>query len=94
MRYFMVQFMRKPGGQIDEQVTVSKRLKSSDQQTCNIIVDYKERSVVKAVIEGTVLDTDFERMDAYYRQVYPVIIGQLEKQNNPPPEGGVVSQPE
>jgi hypothetical protein len=72
--------MRKPGGQIDEQVAVGKKVKQSDLQTCNVIVDYAEKKVVKCVVEGKVVDTDFERMDAYYKQVYPNLIGQLEKE--------------
>ena len=72
--------MRKPGGQIDEQVTVSKKVKQSDLQTCNVIIDYADKKIVKCVIEGKVLDTDFEKMDAYYKKVYPNLISQLEKE--------------
>lgn len=72
--------MRKPGGQIDEMVAVSKKVKTSDLQTCNVIIDYADKKVLKCVIEGKVVDTDFERMDAYYKQVYPNLIGQLEKE--------------
>jgi hypothetical protein len=72
--------MRKPGGQIDEQVAVGKKVKTSDLQTCNVIIDYADKKVLKCVIEGKVVDTDFERMDAYYKQVYPNLIGQLEKE--------------
>ncbi len=81
MRYLLITFVRKPGGQIDELVTVSKRVKPSDLQTCNVIVDYANKKVDKCVIEGKVVDTDFEKMDAYYKQVYPNLIDQLEKNN-------------
>ena len=80
MRYLLITFMRKPGGQIDEQVAVGKKVKQADLQTCNVIVDYAEKKVIKCVVEGKVVDTDFERMDAYYKQVYPNLIGQLEKE--------------
>jgi hypothetical protein len=80
MRYLLITFMRKPGGQIDEQVAVGKKVKTSDLQTCNVIIDYADKKVLKCVIEGKVVDTDFERMDAYYKQVYPNLIGQLEKE--------------
>ena len=72
--------MRKPGGQIDEQVAVGRKIKPADLQTCNVIIDYADKKVVKCVIEGKVMDTDFERMDTYYKQVYPNLIGQLEKE--------------
>ena len=74
MRYLLITFVRKPGGQIDELVAVGKRVKPADLQTCNVIIDYADKKVMKCVVEGKVVDTDFERMDAYYKQVYPNLI--------------------
>ena len=48
--------MRKPGGQIDESVAVSKNIKNADYQTCNVIIDYAKKKVEKCVIEGKVVD--------------------------------------
>ena len=73
--------MRKPGGQIDEQVTVAKRVRTSDIQMCNVILDYQNKKVDKCVIEGKVVETDYDKMNAYYKQVYPSLIDQLEKNN-------------
>ena len=80
MRYLLITFVRKPGGQIDELVAVAKRIKPADLQTCNVIIDYAAKKVQKCVVEGKVVDTDFERMDTYYKQVYPNLIAQLEKE--------------
>ena len=80
MRYLLITFLRKPGGQIDEQVAVGKKVKPADLQTCNVIIDYADKKVLKCVVEGKVVDTEFERMDAYYKQVYPNLIAQLEKE--------------
>jgi hypothetical protein len=80
MRYLLITFFRKPGGQIDEQVVVSKRVKTSDSQTCNVILDYAEKKVIKCVIESKAVDTDFERMNEYYKRIYPNLILQLEKE--------------
>ena len=80
MRYLLITFFRKPGGQIDEQVTVSKRLKTSDLQMCNVILDYNKKKLEKCVIEGKVVDTDFDRMNEYYKKVYTNLITQLEKE--------------
>jgi hypothetical protein len=80
MRYLLIQFLRKPGGQIDEQVAVGKKIKPADLQTCNVIVDYALKKVTKCVIEGKIVDTDFERMNAYYKKIYPNLIDQLEKE--------------
>lgn len=82
MRYLLITYMRKPGGQIDEQVTVSKRVRTSDIQMCNVIVDYQNKKVDKCVIEGKIVDTDFDRMNTYYKQIYPNLIEQLEKNNS------------
>lgn len=81
MRYFLITFYKKPNNQIDEQVGFSKRLKSSDQSMCNIILDYKERKVVKCVVEGKILPTSFDSMNLYYKQIYPQLIDQLEMLN-------------
>lgn len=81
MRYLLITFFRRPGGQIDEQVTVSKKIKPSDIQTCNVILDYQTKKVEKCVIEGKVTGTDWDKMNEYYKKIYPVLIEQLEKNN-------------
>ena len=80
MRYLLITFMRKPGGQIDELVTVSKKVKRADLQTCNVIIDYAKKKVDKCVIEGKRVDTDFEKMNEYYKKVYTNLIEQLERE--------------
>lgn len=80
MRYLLIQFLRKPGGQIDEQVTVTKKVKSSDLQTCNVILDYAKKKVDKCVIEGKSLEREWDRMHDYYVRIYPNLIAQLEKE--------------
>lgn len=84
MRYMLITFFRQKGGQIDEQVAVAKKLKPADNQTSNIIIDYKERKIIKCIIEGNIIDTDYDRMVAYYRRVYPVLVEQLEREHAPP----------
>jgi hypothetical protein len=80
MRYLLITFMRKPGGQIDEMVAVSKKIKPADLQTCNVILDYANRKVEKCVIEGKKVESDFEKMNEYYKKVYTNLINQLEKE--------------
>lgn len=79
MRYLLITFFRKPGGQIDEQVAVSKRVKPADLQMCNVILDYGTKQVQKCIIEGKKVETDFEKMNSYYKQIYPNLVEQLEK---------------
>jgi hypothetical protein len=76
----MIQFVRKPGGQIDELINVSKKIKKSDGTTKNVILDYGKREVYKCVIEGKNHDTTFDQMDKYYKRIYPTLIEQLEKE--------------
>jgi hypothetical protein len=80
MRFLLITFFRKPGGQIDEQVTVSKKVKKSDNQTCNVILDFAEKKVQRCIIEGKLVDTDWARLVEYYRQIYPQLIEQLERE--------------
>lgn len=85
MRYMLVTFFRKPGGQIDEQVGFSKKIRPADLQTCNVILDFKESNVVKCIVEGKKLDTTFQKMAAYYKEIYPDLVGQLERINTAAP---------
>jgi hypothetical protein len=72
--------MRKPNGQIDEQVAVSKRVKTSDIQTCNVILDFVKKKIDKCVIEGKVVESDWDKMNEYYKRIYPSLVAQLEKE--------------
>jgi hypothetical protein len=80
MRYLLVSFFRRKGGQIDEMVKVSKRIQESDISTSNVIIDYADKKVEKCVIEGKQVDTDFIRMHEYYKKIYPNLVDQLEKE--------------
>lgn len=80
MRYFNLKFLRKPEGRIDEEVSVSKKIKDNDMIAYNVIVDYATKTVLKCVIEGKNHDTTFDLMNAYYKKIYPKLIDQLEKE--------------
>lgn len=80
MRYLFVTFIRKTNGQIDEMVKVNKKVRPSDISSCNIILDFAKNEVVKCVIEGKNMDTSFDRMEEYYKKVYPALIAQLKKE--------------
>ncbi|NDB84149.1 MAG: hypothetical protein EB127_15735 [Alphaproteobacteria bacterium] len=80
MRYLLITFYRKAGGQIDEQARFVKRVRTSDGSMSNIIMDYAHRKVEKCVVEGRKLDKSFDELNEYYKKIYPVMIGQLEKE--------------
>jgi hypothetical protein len=81
MRYLLITFFRKPNGQIDEQVSIGKKLRPSDHQTCNVILDFGKNKIEKCVIEGKIVDSDWTKMVEYYKRIYPTLIEQLEKNN-------------
>jgi len=82
VRYLLINFLRKDNGQIDEMVSVSKRVRTSDMNSQNVIMDFADQKVVKCVIEGKEHDTTFELMKQYYSRVYPTLVEQLEKEAN------------
>ncbi len=79
MRYLLITFYRKPGGQIDEQARFVKRVRTSDSSTSNIILDYGLRKVEKCVVEGRKLEKSFDELNDYYKKIYPGMIQTLEK---------------
>ena len=80
MRYLLVTYVRKGNGQIDEQLGVSKKVKPNDIQTCNIIMDFKNKTVDKAIIEGQAASKEWDAMYSYYKQYYPAIIERLDQE--------------
>jgi hypothetical protein len=78
MRYLLITYLRKADGKIDEQVAVSTKVKNSDLQTCNIIMDFKDKVVQKATIEGHPVPADWDNFYKYYQSFYPAIIERLE----------------
>jgi hypothetical protein len=80
MRYLLITFYRKAGGQIDEHVSVSKRVRNSDISQSNIIMDFGKRTIDKCVVEGKRLEKTFDDLRNYYYKIYPNLILQLEKE--------------
>lgn len=90
MRYLLITFYRKPGGQIDEQARFVKRVRNSDLTMSNIILDYGLRKVDKCVVEGKKLDRSFDQLNEYYKKIYPAMVSQLEKDG---PESAKLREP-
>jgi len=81
MRYMLFTYIKKPDGKIDEQVQMSTKLKERDISTCNVILDFKEKIVEKASIDGTTIPRDWNTIIEYYREHYSDLIENLEKHN-------------
>lgn len=80
MRYLLISFLRKVGGQIDEMVSVGKRVRDSDLKNSNVILDFADKKIVKCIVEGKHHDSTFEQLRNYYYVVYPNLIDQLERE--------------
>jgi hypothetical protein len=77
----LLTYIRKPNGQIDEQVQVTTKLRERDITTCNVILDFKDKKVEKASIDGTSIPRNWITIVDYYKEHYPDLIGDLEKDN-------------
>lgn len=81
MRYLFLTYFRKADGRIDEQMQVGKRIKNSDIQTANVILDFKELKVVKCSMNGQSVPRDWQRIVSYYYQHYANVIDRLLAEN-------------
>ena len=81
MRYLILTYYKKPSGQIDEVMAVAKNLKLRDHQTANVILDFKDLSVVKCSMGGVTVPRDFDRIIEYYMEHYESTITRLFKEN-------------
>jgi hypothetical protein len=78
MRYFLVKYSKKPTGQMDEVVSVSKKIKLRDSQSSAVILDFKTRQVIQASMDGVTVPKDWSRIRDFYHQHYARLIEDLE----------------
>ena len=81
MRYFLVTYIRKPNGQMDEMTSVSKRLRTKDIQMVNVILDFKEMKVLNANLQGTTIPKNWESIHNFYYQHYKATFDRLHEEN-------------
>ena len=94
MRYPILTYYRKPTGQIDEVMAVSKNIKRRDLQTANIILDFKDQKVVLASMGGQTVPRDWDKIVSYYYQHYASTIERLFEENGHKlPQGTAESAP-
>lgn len=78
MRYFLVTYLKKADGRMDELVSVSQRCRPRDLTESSVILDFKSRDVLKSSLQGTNIPRDWQRIRDYYYQHYTKVIDQLE----------------
>ena len=81
MRYLLLTYYRKPNGQVDEAMSVARRIKQNDLQTANVILDFRDLKVIKASMGSTQVPRDFNRIVEYYYQHYESTITRLFTEN-------------
>jgi hypothetical protein len=74
----MIRYLKKSTGQMDEIVSVSKKIKLSDSQSCSVILDFKTQQVVQASMDGVTVPKDWNRIRDFYHQHYARLIEDLE----------------
>lgn len=81
MRYMIITYFRKADGRIDESVAVGRRLKTRDLQSGSVIIDFRNRTIVKASLQDASVPKDWQRIVMYYQQHYRELIDQLAAAN-------------
>ena len=84
MRYVIINYYKKPNGQMDEVLAVSKRVKNRDLQSASVILDFKTRSVLKSSLDGMSIPREWDRIHDYYYQHYKNIFDRIEQENESP----------
>ena len=79
MRYFLITYIRKPNGQMDESVAIGRNVKRTDLTTASVILDFKEQKVIKASFNGELAEKNWERVRDFYYRHYPNYIDPIEK---------------
>ena len=81
MRYFLITYVKKPNGQMDEQSQVARNLKTRDLQMASVILDFKKLQVLKASMGGVNVPRDFDKIVSYYMQFYESVLTRLFNEN-------------
>ena len=81
MRYLILTYVKKASGQIDEQMEVTRRVRTRDIQMANVILDFKELKVLKCTMGGEQVPRDWDRIVGYYYQHYAATIERLFNEN-------------
>lgn len=78
MRYFLITYYKQPNGQMDEVAAISKSLKRRDLAQSSIILDFKDKTVLKCSYAGQSIPKEWDKIRDYYSEHYPKYINALE----------------
>jgi len=85
MRYLLLTYYRRPSGQVDEAMTLSRSIKQRDLQTANVILDFRDLTVIKCSMDGVTVPKDWDHVVSYYYQHYSATIERLFVENGHEP---------
>ena len=78
MRYLLITYIKTPDGQVDEATTITKSLNRKDLATASVILDFKEKKIIKASFSGSLAEKNWDRIRDFYYEFYPKYIDLLE----------------
>lgn len=81
MRYFLITYIKRPDGKIDESTEVTKRLRPRDYRTVNIVMDFQDMKIQKATMDGQAIPHDWDRIHDYFYQHYKATFDRLHRDN-------------
>jgi len=85
MRYLVITYILQPNGQSDEMVVVKDKLVNSVERTANIIMDFKEKTILKARMQEPI-PREWDAIYYYFVNIYPDIFKALEDANPQEPK--------
>jgi len=69
-RYFLVTYFKKKNGKFDEFAEFTDQISKDKHKSCNIILDFNKRIVIKGELNGTVIN-DYNTLYDFYKEAYP-----------------------
>lgn len=84
MRYFIVKYIKQPNDQYNEQAYMDRKIRKRDEDMASIILDYRDKTVIKATMNDKVLPKEFARFDEFFHDYYPETINYLRAHHQPP----------
>ena len=85
MRYLIITYVLKPTGQSDELVKVDDKLTPRYENHANIIMDFKEKKILKARMAEPI-PREWDPIYYYFVNIYPDIFKALENANPQEPK--------
>ena len=81
MRYFLITYVKRPSGKIEEQTEVVTKLRRRDWQMANIILDFKDMKVLACSANGVNVPKNWESVHGYFLKFYESTFKRLHVEN-------------